>query len=144
MVILEIPDNPNCEPVDLRVFEDLDAPRRVTHVRLAPPIGSPPAGLAREPGLPRPSEADRRAQPAWYDVVGWSLVGSARPARVQKVSDSGNGTALLVYGGEAGLRLRPEGSAAPWGLDQPGQWGAPFLLMDGAEDVRIEQGTMDG
>ena len=116
MLILEIPDNPNCEPVDLRVFEDLDAPRRVTHVR-----------LEREPG-----------RPVWHEVVGWTADGSRRPALVQKVSDSGNGTALLVYGGEAGLRLRVEGDASPWGLDQPEQWGIPFLLMDGAEDVRTE------
>ena len=116
MLMLEIADNPNCEPVDLRVFENLDAARRVTHVR-----------LEREPG-----------RPVWCEVVGWGADGAPRPARAQKVSDSGNGTALLVYGGEAGLRLRPEGAAAPWGLAQPAQWGAPFLLMDSAEDARLE------
>ena len=120
MLILEVPDNPNCEPVDLRVFEDLDAPRRVTHVRLERVVG----------------------HPAWYEVVGWTAAGLPGQAQMQKVSDSGNGTALLVRGGEAGLRLRPEGSARPWRLGEPEQWGEPFLLIGEAVDARVAATTV--
>ena len=115
MVVLEVSTNPNCEPVDLRVFEDLEAPRLVTHVR-----------LERVPGMA-----------AWYEVVGWTAASAPSQAQMQKVSDSGDGTALLVHGGEAGLRLRPEGSVRPWRLGEPEQWGEPFLLIGEAADVRV-------
>ena len=131
MVALEVSANPNCEPMDLRVFEDLEAPRRVTHVRLAPPIGHRQAGREHVPGMA-----------AWYEVTGWSADGAPGPALVQKVSDSGNGTALLVRGGEAGLRLRPEGSARPWRLGEPEQWGEPFLLIGEAVDARVAATTV--
>ena len=120
MLVLEVSANPNCEPMDLRVFEDLDAPRLVTHVRLERAAG----------------------HPAWYEVVGWTAAGAPGQARMQKVSDSGDGTAFLVHGGEAGLRLRPEGSVRPWRLGEPAQWGEPLLLIGEAADVRVADTTV--
>ena len=115
MVIIEIPPNPNCEVVEMRVFHDLEPPRPVSQVR-----------LERE-----------RESPQWYEIVAWTLAGTAQPALVQKVDDSGEGVAFLIHGGDAGLRLRPAGSDEPWQLNQPQQWGLPFLLTTDAADLRF-------
>ncbi len=113
MIVIEISPNPNCEAVEMRVFHDLEPPRPVTRVR-----------LERAPG-----------QPEWCAVTGWTLKHTACPASVRKVDDSGEGVTMLVSGGEAGLRLRPADDAAPWRLDDPRQWGSPFLLIGDPRDL---------
>jgi hypothetical protein len=115
LIAIEIPDNPNCEAVDLRVFHDVDAASPVAQVR-----------LARDGETPR-----------WCDVTGWTTAGRPGPARLQKVDDSGEGTAFLLYGGDAGVRLRPADGAGPWRLDDAAQWGCPFLLLTDLDDVRL-------
>ena len=107
MIVIEIPDNPNCPSVDLRVFHDVKPPVQVSRVR-----------LERIPG-----------RPAWYDLTGWTLAHAPCPAWAQPVDDSGDGVAYLLSGGDAGLRLRPAGDAAPWRLEDSRQWGEPFLLL---------------
>ena len=107
MVVVEISQNPNCEPVDLRVFHEVEPPRRVRRVC-----------LEQTPG-----------EPAWYEVTGWTTLGQPCPAVAQRVDDSGEGVALLLHGGDAGLRLRPEDSRTPWDVNDAQQWGVPFLLM---------------
>ena len=114
MVLIEIPDNPNCVSVEQRVFHDLAPAQAITQVRL-----SRPDGVA-----------------AWCDVTGWTTAGAPCPARWQKVDDSGEGVAYLVYGGEAGLRFRLAGADGPWRLDAPDQWGEPFLIIADVKDVR--------
>ena len=116
MLALEIPPNPNCEAVELRVFRDLEPPRPVTHVRLDASTG--------DPGR-------------WYAVTGWTLAGRSCPALARRVDDSGDGVALLVSGGDAGLRLRPGESPAPWRLNDTDQRGFPFLLIAEAGDLRF-------
>ena len=112
MILLEIPPNPNCEPVEQRVFNDLEPPRPVSRVRL-----------------------ERAGQPAWCAVTGWTLDNAPCPAVARKVDDSGEGVVLLISGGEAGLRLQPADAATPWRLEAPGQWGEPFLLLGDTEDL---------
>jgi len=119
MVLIEIPDNPNCVSVEQRVFHDLAPAQAITQVRL-----SRPDGVA-----------------AWCDVTGWTTAGAPCPARWQKVDDSGEGVAYLIFGGEAGLRFKPSGSAAAWQLDAPGQWGEPFLIVADLSDVKLENGS---
>ena len=106
MIIIEIPPNDNCEAVEMRVFHDLEPARPVTRIR-----------LEREQG-----------KPAWFDVTGWTVGGQPCPALAQKVDDSGEGTAFLIYGGDAGLRLRLAGSREPWQLGHQHQWGEPFFI----------------
>ena len=113
MVIIEIPPNPNCDAVDMRVFHDLEPPRSVSQVR-----------FEREHDAPR-----------WYEVTGWTTSGATTPALAQKVDDSGEGVALLIHGGDAGLRFRPANSKTPWQLHHPEQWGTPFILTTDAADV---------
>lgn len=119
MIIIEIPPNPNCEMVEMRVFHDLGPPRAVRRVRLEPTPGAP----------------------QWCDIVGWTTTGAPQPARAVKVDDSGDGVVWLIYGGDAGLRFRPSGSAEPWQLDRPEQWGEPFLLIADASDVQYAEST---
>jgi hypothetical protein len=96
MIIVEIPPNPNCDPVDMRIFNAVDGcGRPVRALRVAPAGGAP----------------------FWHDVTGWTADGDACPALAQRVEDSGDGLAILVYGGTGGLRFRPAGSAQPWGAD---------------------------
>ncbi len=113
-MVIEIAPNPNCDPVEMRVFHDLEPPRPVTQVR-----------LERTPG-----------EPQWYAVTGWQADASPCPAQARKVDDSGEGVILLVSGGDAGLRLQLAGKPEPWRLDHPVQWGEPFLLISDPQDLR--------
>jgi len=127
MITVEIAPNPNCEPVDLRVFHDLEPPRQVHRVCLARPPG-PPVARAGAGG----DGEGRAGEPKWHEVTGWTAQGAPCPALAQRVDDSGEGTALLVYGGDAGLRFRPAGTG-PWRLEDPQQWGEPFRLTTDSE-----------
>ena len=107
MPVISIPANPNCPAVEMRLFHDLEPPRPVRQVR-----------LERRPG-----------RPEWCEVTGWTSGGASCPALLQKVDDSGEGVAWLLFGGDAGLRFRRRGNRGPWTLADPEQWGEPFLLM---------------
>lgn len=63
-----------------------------------------------------------------YDVVGWSPEGPCEAYGVL-VEDSGAGSAVLVYGGEHGIRLRKAGSPEGWDVNNSGQTGEPFLKL---------------
>lgn len=119
MIVIEIPPNPNCEAVELRVFHDLEPPRPVSRVRLERAAG----------------------KPEWCEVVGWSLAQTAGPAFAQKVDDSGEGVAFLIHGGQAGLRLRAAGSREPWDLKNPSQWGLSFIITTDPNDLRFAQAS---
>jgi len=116
MILIEIPDNSNCAAVDLRVFHDLEPAQPVSQVRLV------------HDGTP----------PQWYDVTGWTASAQPCPAWLQKVDDSGDGVAFLLYGGEAGLRFRPSGDQEPWRSESPQQWGEPFLIVADQADIRAD------
>ena len=117
MLVIEIAPNLNCEPVELRVFHDLEPPRPITQVCLEAVAGG--------------------GGPQWYAITGWTTAGTTCLALARKVDDSGEGVALLVSGGDAGLRLRPAASNAPWRLEDQTQQGVPFLLIGDAGDVRF-------
>ena len=119
MMRIEIPPNPNCAPVELRVFHDLEPPRPVTQVRLE---RQAPSG-----------------QPSWCDVTGWTLDARPCPALLRKIDDSGEGVAFLLSGGEAGLRLRLSAHPTPWRLEDPRQWGDAFIILTDLGDVRVQE-----
>ena len=114
MIVIDIAQNPNCPPMDLRVFHDLGVAKAVAAVR-----------LEREHGAP-----------AWYAVTGWTAEGCACPAYAQKVDNSGDGTAYLLYGGDAGVRLRPVSDGGARRLDDDQQWGEPFLIIGDPVDLK--------
>ena len=114
MITLEIVDNANCPAMDLRIFHDVEPPQPAAQVRLS-----------------RDGQSSQ-----WYSVTGWSQAGGPCPAWVQKIDDSGDGVAFLLYGGDAGLRLCPTTSHEPWASSNPQQWGEPFLIIGDREDIR--------
>ena len=114
MFVLEIPDNPNCEAVDMRVFHDLEPPQSIRQVR-----------FERETG-----------RSLWYAVTGWNLDGTTTPALARKVDDSGEGVVLLLSGGTGGLRFQPVELESPWSLGQSDQWGLSFALIGDPNDLR--------
>lgn len=64
-----------------------------------------------------------------YEVTGWPQDGPV-PAYTAIVEDSGDGTALLVYGGSEAVWLRPDHSSEEWSLDDPDQRGDAVLLLE--------------
>ena len=68
------------------------------------------------------------------DVTGWSAAGPC-PAYAALVEDSGEGIAMLIYGGDEGIRLKPVGCDEPWDLSSPRQWGEACLLLDRAVEL---------
>ena len=59
-------------------------------------------------------------------VTGWSSGGEC-PCHAAAIEDSGEGTALLVYGGDHGLRLTPEDGTAAF--------GEPYLRISESDRV---------
>jgi hypothetical protein len=113
-MFLRFEENPNIGFVDDRVFQERSQPRAVTHVLRI-----------------------KQGKEVWCSVVGLNNVGQPQPAQACKVDDSGEGTCWLLYGGLWGLRLSDDENA-DWSVDDPSQWGEPFLLLpsDG-EDLRF-------
>ena len=44
----------------------------------------------------------------------------------------------LVYGGDWGIRLKPEDSEEEWDLRSSDQWGEPYLMLTDAGDIILE------
>ena len=61
-------------------------------------------------------------------VTGWDDKGPV-VAYAVNVFDSGEGTVLLIYGGEHGIRLKASDSIEPWSVNSSTQWGEPCLLL---------------
>jgi len=107
-VLLQIPENPNCESMDAQVFQCRSAARVVTHI-----LCESPGGLK------------------WCAVTGLDEGGAPCSATACLVEDSGDGTCYLVTGGEWGLRLKPAGSTEGWDLNDGTQWGVQYFLLSG-------------
>lgn len=103
-----IEENPNC-PTDERVFPNSGETLFVKKVHLAHPETN---------------------TISWCDIVAVSESGSFTKALAQRVEDSSDGTAWLIYGGEWGLRIKPAEPSTPWSLTDKTQWGVPFLVLD--------------
>ena len=96
-------------PIPLhRIFDLLEEPRVIRRVFTADPMG----------------------MDGWQQVAGWSDGDGPGPAWAALAEDSGDGVILLVYGGDDGIRLKPDDDTTPWRLDAPGQWGEPCLMLD--------------
>ncbi len=112
---IETAEMDNCGWMPLQVYEAPQPPVPVKLVYLEDPD--------RDPGM--------------YEVTGWSSEdsGSICPALYAPVSDSGQAVVHLVYGGDWGIRLRPENSQGPWSLDAMDQHGEPYLMLIDGSDV---------
>ena len=82
-ILVQIPENPNCQAVDGQVFQCRAPARTVTHVRM---------------------EQDGRND--WWAITGIDATGIPCPATACSIEDSGEGACYLVMGGAWGLRLK--------------------------------------
>ena len=117
-IYLEVEENANCEYMPMQVYEAKADPELIERVRLFEP--DRPHGI--------------------YEVTGWNSAGSGTPspAMYAPVSDSGQAEVHLVYGGDWGVRLRPLGSDGEWDINDPDQWGEPYLMLTDAVDVILD------
>lgn len=112
---VEVESNPNSAQSASQVFRSITTPFRVAQVRI---YEGEPEGLL-------------------CAITGWSSAHNGTPVDVYavRIEDSSEGEAMLVYGGDWGIRLRPAASEAPWSNDDPSQWGEPYLVLADAEDI---------
>ncbi len=108
-IYLEVEENDNSEYMPLLVYE--------TH-RLPVPISRV---IIEEPGRPR----------GVCRVTGWSSEGDGTPypAMYTPVSDSGQAVVHFVFGGDWGIRLKPETSKEEWDIASRDQWGEPYIML---------------
>lgn len=113
-MILSLDENPNCEGMDDRRYKTIGPPRKISHIKI---YDEDPEGVLCQ-------------------VTGWSDQAEAPtcPVYAQKIEDSGDGEAILIFGGPWGLRLKPT-NPEEWSLNNPRQWGEPFLILDSTEDL---------
>ena len=45
------------------------------------------------------------------------------------VSDSGQAQVHLVFGGDWGIRMKPDESTSDWDIDDPEQFGEPYVML---------------
>ena len=100
-MFLEVENNPNFDGSYFLRFHETGLARLITHVK----------------------SYDRVSQGEWCEVTGWSddPEDPLKPAFAQPVEDSGSGTSFLVYGGNWGIRLKPETNPGAWDLYDPQQ-----------------------
>lgn len=88
--------------------------------------------MYREMGEPREVFAikyNRWGRDEPVQVTGWDAETNLPcPAYACRIEESGDGVALLIYGGSGGLRLKDLEDDSPWDLHSPGQWGETHLV----------------
>ena len=112
---IETEENPNCEWMPLQVYESHEESKPVHLIKLEDP--NHPHGL--------------------YEVCGWSSThgGTPCPALFAPVSDSGQAVVYLVYGGDWGIRLRPEECEGNWEIGNAYEHGEPYLMLIDGSDI---------
>ena len=106
---LEVDDNPNYPGSISMRFKELGPARPIKQLRIS----------------------DRKSEEALCWVTGW-CDDPEQPlcqAYAQRVEDSGQGLAYLIYGGNWGIRLKPVNLEEDWDLYSSNQWGEAFLLI---------------
>ena len=116
-IMIDIEDNDNSGYFPVQVFETHGEPRS--------------SAVITVPSIPGSDEP--------YEVVGWCSdageYGGPCEATAVKVGDSGSGQALMIHGGDHGIRLRPASSDSPWSLEAGGQTGEPYMLLAAASEL---------
>ena len=110
---IEVETNPNCAGSEQFVFRELEPSRAIKGIRVS----------------------DRGKEIA-CDVVGVAKGGLFVGAFAAKIADSGAGYAFIIYGGDWGIRLRPDAySDEAWDFSNKHQWGEPFKIYGDEEDI---------
>lgn len=62
-------------------------------------------------------------------VTGWDAdTNTPCPALACQIEESGDGIALLIYGGSGGIRMKPLEDESPWDAASSNQWGESHLV----------------
>ncbi|MEE8126857.1 MAG: hypothetical protein V3T42_13675 [Nitrospirales bacterium] len=119
-MFLEVEQNPNFEGSYFIRFKEVGPPREISHVK----------------------SYDRLPHGEWCEVTGWcdNLEQPLCPAFAQKVEDSGAGTAFIIFGGNWGIRFKPDGHKGAWNLYDSKQWGEGYLSIGEERDLRFVPG----
>ncbi len=105
-MFIDIESNPNTETRFNMVFRDVSKAREAYCIKYM--IGT----------------EDQPVQ-----VTGWDAENNAPcPAFACQVEESGDGIALLIYGGSGGIRMKPLEDESPWDASSPTQWGETHLV----------------
>jgi len=112
---VEVEANDNTPMMAQQVYKNLGLPFRVSGVRI---YEGEPEGRQ-------------------HDIVGWSSVDGGSPvdAYAVRIEDSSAGAAVLIYGADWGVRLRPADSDAAWSIEDPDQFGETHLVLSSDEDL---------
>ncbi|MCY3543391.1 MAG: hypothetical protein OXH22_05040 [Chloroflexi bacterium] len=118
-IYIEVDENDNCEYMPLMLYEAHADAVPVTRVVLDEP--------GRAPGE--------------YQVTGWSSDNGGTPCAAMycPVSDSGQAVVHLVFGGDWGIRMKPANSAVDWSIDDPEQFGEPYIMLMDASAVILNE-----
>ncbi len=116
-MFVEVEQNPNFEGSYFVRFNEIGPARQLTHVK----------------------SYERSSRGEWCEVTGWSDDSEQAlcPAYAQKVEDSGAGVTYVIFGGNWGIRLRPEGQTGEWNLYDEEQWGEGYLSIGEERDLRF-------
>lgn len=116
-IFLEVEQNENCDEMPMLVYEALADPSPIQKVMVFEP--SRPHGI--------------------YKVTGWSSAAGGTPcaALYMPVADSGQAEVQLVFGGDWGIRLKPDSSEEEWNIHSPEQWGEPYLMLTDKKDLLL-------
>jgi len=116
MIMIEVEDNPNCRGYPQMIYSELEPQHEVVKVR---------------------TERNGKVEDCW--ATGVEEGGAFVPLYAQKVTDSGAGTAYLVFGALWGIRLQKEDPAEkPWNLEDSSQWGESYLMLDSENDLTFK------
>ena len=119
-LMIDIEDNENSGYFPVQVFETQGEPRSSAAITV--------------PSIPGSDEP--------HEVVGWCSGAGDRgdrggpcEATAVPVGDSGSGQALMIHGGDHGIRLRPVSSISTWSLEAGEQKGEPYMLLAASSEL---------
>lgn len=117
-IYIETEENENCDYMPLLLYEAHSDPVPIRKVILDEP--DRPHGV--------------------YNVIGWCSEGDGMPcpAMYAPVSDSGQAVVHLVYGGDWGIRLKPENLNEDWDINSPNQNGEPYIMLIDGSDIILD------
>ena len=105
-MFIDIEPNPNTEISFNMVYRDVSPAREVFCIKYM-------VGVEDQP----------------VQVTGWDAETNAPcPAYACKVEESGDGMALLIYGGSGGIRMKPLEDESTWDSASSKQWGESHLV----------------
>ena len=115
---VEVESNPNCEGSVFLRFKEIAPCKPISHIKIY----------------------DHDPKGEWCAVVGWcdDIEQPICEAFAQLVEDSGAGMALLVYGGNFGIRLKRKEMPEQWDLESQNQWGEAYLLLSDDRDIQYK------